>query len=100
MDLAREMGVIQTRRGKGGGTWAHRRIALAYGAYLNPDLHALILKWAEERMEEEANPDLAYQRGRERAVEGYKRRGWSEERINQRLQGIAGEESEGMPRSL
>ncbi len=88
MDLAREMGVIQTRRGKGGGTWAHRRIALAYGAYLNPNLHALILKWAEERMEEEANPDLAYQRGRERAIVGYKRRGWSEERIAQRLQGI------------
>ncbi len=80
--------ILETRRGKGGGTWAHRRIALAYGAYLNPDLHALILKWAEERMEEEANPDLAYQRGRERAIEGYKRRGWSEERINQRLQGI------------
>jgi hypothetical protein len=91
--IARELNVvsndiIKTRRGKGGGTWAHRRIALAYGAYLNPDLHALILKWAEERMEEEANPDLAYQRGRERAIAGYKRRGWSEERINQRLQGI------------
>jgi hypothetical protein len=83
--------IVKTRKGGkggGGGTWAHRRIALAYGAYLNPDLHALILKWAEERMEEEANPDLAYQRGRERAVEGYKRRGWSEERIAQRLQGI------------
>lgn len=80
--------LIKTRRGKGGGLWAHHRIALAYGAYLNPDLHALILKWAEERMEEEANPDLAYQRGRERDIEGYQRRGWSEERIAQCLQGI------------
>lgn len=83
-----EKRILETRRGKGGGTWAHRRIALAYGAYLNPDLHALILKWAEERMDEDANPDLAYQRGRERAITGYQRRGWSDDRIAQRLQGM------------
>jgi hypothetical protein len=32
--------IIKTRPGKGGGTWAHWQIALAYGKYLDPRLHA------------------------------------------------------------
>jgi KilA-N domain len=31
--------IIKTARGKGGGTYAHKNVALAYAKYLSPELH-------------------------------------------------------------
>lgn len=81
-------GLIKTTRGKGGGTWAHWQIALAYAKYLSPELHMFVNQVFKERMEEEVNPELAYSRGRERAVKGWKRRGKSDDWIANRLKGI------------
>jgi len=36
-DLAIQAGLVKTTRGKGGGTWAHWQIALAYAKYLSPE---------------------------------------------------------------
>jgi len=35
----RKQGIYKTARGKGGGTFAHWQIALAYAKYLSPELH-------------------------------------------------------------
>jgi len=35
----RKTGIYKTTRGKGGGTFAHKQIALAYAKYLSPALH-------------------------------------------------------------
>lgn len=74
--------------GKSGFTKAHWQIALAYAKYLSPQLHELVNEVFKERVEEELNPELAYYRGRERAVRGYRRRGWSDEEIAERLDEI------------
>lgn len=80
--------VIKTTRGKGGGTWAHWQIALAYAKYLSPELHMFVNQVFKERLEEEANPELAYNRGRERAVNGWKRQGKTDDWISNRLKGM------------
>ena len=36
--------LIETRRGRGGGTWAHWQIGMAYAKYLSPEFHA----WCNE----------------------------------------------------
>lgn len=38
----RKTGIYKTQRGKGGGTFAHWQIALAYAKYLSPKLHMLV----------------------------------------------------------
>ena len=43
---------------------------------------------AHERLEEEASPELAYSRGRERAIHGWKQQGRNDAWIGQRVQGI------------
>ena len=40
----RKTGIYKTKRGKGGGTYAHWQIALAYAQYLSHDLHRRILE--------------------------------------------------------
>lgn len=45
-------------------------------------------KTAVERLEEEANPELAIRRGRQRAIEKLKRDGHSDEWITERIEGI------------
>lgn len=35
-------GIIKSKKGKGGGTWAHKQIALAYAKYLDPKLHVMV----------------------------------------------------------
>lgn len=80
--------IMQTARGKGGFSKAHWQIALAYAKYLSPQLHELVNEVFKERVEEELNPELAFYRGRERAVRGYRRRGWPEEQIAERLDQI------------
>lgn len=38
----RKTGIIKATRGKGGGTFAHKNIALAYAKYLSPALHMAV----------------------------------------------------------
>lgn len=49
-------------------------------------------KWAakvvKERVEENANPELAYTRGRERAIKAWKRQGKTDKEIQQQIKGI------------
>jgi hypothetical protein len=60
--------LLQTTRGRTGGTFAHWQIALAYAKYLSPELHMHVNEVYKERLEETANPELSIVRGRERAV--------------------------------
>lgn len=89
-NLARRLNVGKTviwksRRGKHlGGTWSDWRIAVAYAEYLSPDFHLFVIEAFREWAEEQADPDLKAQR----AVEGYRRKGWDDDRIMARLEGI------------
>lgn len=76
--------VIKTRRGKGGGTYAHKQIALAYAKYISPELHLAVNQVFFERIEEEKNPALAVERG----VKSWKKQGKSSEYISARLKSI------------
>lgn len=79
-----KMGVLKTKRGKtGGGTWAHKNIALSYAKWLDAKLHILVNEVFFQRVEEEKNPDLIIDRG----IATYKRRGKSDEWITKRLKG-------------
>lgn len=53
-------GFIETRRGNGGGTWAHWQIAAAYAHYLNPAFYLQWNEWAMSyRTGQQAASDLA-----------------------------------------
>ena len=80
--------VLKTKEGRGGGTWAIRGLALAYAKYLSPEFHARCLKWIEERIEEEADPELGITRAKDRAVNKWKLRGKTSEWITMRLLGV------------
>ncbi|SCM83727.1 conserved hypothetical protein [uncultured Sporomusa sp.] len=41
--------LLTTQRGRTGGTWAHRQIALAYAKYLSPELHMYVNQCFFER---------------------------------------------------
>ena len=43
--------VMDVKRGKGGGTWAHWQIGLAYAKYLSPEFHMWCNTVVRERME-------------------------------------------------
>lgn len=88
-DLARSLNVapghiIQGQRGKGGATWAHWQIAVAYAKHLSHAFHRYVNEAFREWAEEKADPDLKARR----AVEGYRRKGWDDRRIRARLDGI------------
>ena len=78
--------LLETTKGRTGGTFAHWQIALAYAKYLSPELHMFVNECFKDRMEEEQNPELAISRGRERAIRHWKKIGmdskWIEQRIN------------------
>lgn len=78
-----EMHIIKTKKGKGGGTWAHKQIALAYAKWLDPKLHVLVNQVFFERIEEEKNPDLIV----DRAIKTYTKKGKTAEWISMRLEG-------------
>jgi hypothetical protein len=80
--------IIKTKRGKGGGTWGHWQIALEYARYLSPELAIWTNQVVKERLEEERSPELAYSRGRERAIKGWQKQGKSEQWIAVRLKSI------------
>lgn len=80
--------VWKTKSGNNGGTWAVRNIAISYAQYLCPQFHAWANQAIIERLEEEANPELAYERGRKRAVSGWEREGRSPRWIDNRIKGM------------
>jgi len=75
--------IIKSKKGKGGGTFSHKNIALAYAKYLDPKLHILVNEVFFERIEEEKNPDKIV----DRAISTYERKGMSSEWIMKRLTG-------------
>jgi hypothetical protein len=78
--------VVKTKRGGkggGGGTWAHKQIALAYAKYLDPKLHVLVNEVFFQRVEEEKNPDLIA----DRYIKTYKRHGKTDRWIGERFEG-------------
>lgn len=76
-------GIIKTKRGKRGGTYGIRQVALEYAQYLDTDLAVLVNEVFFQRIEEEKNPDLIV----DRAINTYKRKNKNERWIAQRIQG-------------
>lgn len=78
-------GIWKSRRGKlTGGVFAHWQVALAYGKYLSPEFHQYVNAAFKEWSEEKANPSLKIERG----VDLYLKRGYTEEWVADRCQGI------------
>lgn len=77
--------IIKSKRGKGGGTYAHKQIALEYAQYLSPELAVAVNQVFFERLEEEKNPELAL----DRAVKTWQKQGRDENWIGERLQAKA-----------
>ncbi|MDH6304604.1 hypothetical protein M2459_001339 [Parabacteroides sp. PF5-5] len=75
--------LIKIKRGKSGGSYGHKQIALEYAQYLDQDLGVLVNEVFFQRIEEENNPDLAIDRG----IRGYKRQGRTDKWIAKRLEG-------------
>jgi hypothetical protein len=73
---------------RGHGTWAAQQVALAYMTWISPEAQIAVNQIVIERMEENANPELAIQRARERAALAYKREGKSDAWIAERLRGV------------
>lgn len=86
--LAKEIDqpIIRVKRGQCGGTFGHWKLALDYAGYLSPGLKSKFYEWIRERIEEETDPELAYSRGRNRAIKAWRNQGksndWIQDRIN------------------
>lgn len=77
--------IWKSKRGRDlGGTWADWRVAVAYAEYFSPEFHRRVIEAFREWVEERDDPGLKA----ERAVEGYRRLGWDDQRILARLEGI------------
>ena len=78
--------IIRVKTGQFRGTFGHWKLALDYAGYLSPDLKSKFYEWIRERIEEEKNPELAYRRGRDRAIKAWRNQGksndWIQDRIN------------------
>ena len=78
----RSFSILKTVRGRGGGTWGHWQIALAYAKYLDHNLHIQVNEWARRYVEEEIEPE----KGVDRAIKNWKRQGKSDKWIQTRLE--------------
>lgn len=76
--------VLKTKRGVGGGTWAHWQLALSYAQYLSPELHLAVNQAFKERLEETIDPELGINRSRERAIKKWEEQGHDEKWIADR----------------
>lgn len=83
--------IYETRKGRGGGTYACREFALEYASYLSVEIRTWLLRVGIERIEEDASPDLAYTRGRDRAVTGWQQQGLSTQDIYDHIDWIEDE---------
>ena len=91
--LAKELnaeisGIYKTRKGKGGGTFGIPKLAIAYAEYLSPEFHSWALGALVERIQEDADPELAINRGRDRAIKTWKKRDKEDDWIDTRINGI------------
>lgn len=77
--------VFKIVNGDGGGTFANWQVSLAYAKYLSPELHAKVNKVFKDNLEEKADPNLAVNRGIDRAKNFYEKQGkgrkWTQNRI-------------------
>lgn len=80
----RKSHIIKSKKGKGGGTYGIKQIALEYAQYLDADLAVLVNEVFFQRLEEEKNPDLIGQR----YINAYKKKGKDNKWIAQRLKSI------------
>jgi hypothetical protein len=78
-------GIIKSKRGKGGGTYAHKQVALAYAKYLSPQFHVLVNDVFFERLEERRNPEAAV----DRAIQDWQKQGKDATWISTRLRSKA-----------
>lgn len=77
---------LKIKRGRiGGGTWAHKVIALSYAGYLNKDIEIAVNQVFFERIDEEKNPDKIA----DRYVKTYQKLGKTDNWINERFKGIS-----------
>jgi hypothetical protein len=76
--------IFSTRRGRGGATWGHWQVSLAYAAYLSPAFHRFVNEAFREWAEEVSDPGLKVAR----AIEAYRRRGRDNGWIADRIEGI------------
>lgn len=83
-----KQGLIKITKGRKGGTFALRDVALAYAGYLSPELRNVIGKVFIERLEETVDPVLGLRRSRNRAVISWKAMGHDEPWIDLRIDGI------------
>ena len=75
---------LKTKRGIGGGTWAHWQLALSYAQYLSPELHLVVNQVFKERLEENIDPELGVIRSRDRAVKKWQSQGHDDKWIADR----------------
>jgi hypothetical protein len=68
-----QAGLVETREGRTGGTWAHWQLAAAYAHYLDPRFYLQWNEWAIERMMGR-NPDLSNLEARIAALEAAQRK--------------------------
>jgi hypothetical protein len=88
--VCRKLNVIQNhvlivKRGRSGGTWGHKLIALSYAGYLDKKIEVAVNQVFFERVEEEKDPEKAVIR----VVKTYERKGKSADWIDTRIQGIS-----------
>lgn len=86
--VAVQAGLLVAKSGKGGGTYATSKVAIAYAEDLSPAFHSWALTAIEQRIEEEADPEKALSRGYERAVRGWRRQGYSDADIELLTQSV------------
>ena len=75
--------IMKAERGKGGATWAHWQIALAYAKYLSHEFHQFVSEAFKEWTEEKVNPELKADRAFNAMV-----RKFGEEKASARFNGI------------
>ncbi|WP_339381856.1 KilA-N domain-containing protein [Dendronalium phyllosphericum] len=83
------LGILETvKHGRHPATYGTPELAIDYAQILSAKFHQWTLTVLKERIEEEVNPELAYKRGRDRAIQGWKRQGKSDDWIQDRINSI------------
>lgn len=77
-------GIIKSRRGKGGGTYAVKQVALEYARYLDKDLAVVVNEVFLQEVAAQQNPDLYMDKFRST----YKRKGKDDAWIDERMKGV------------
>jgi hypothetical protein len=76
--------LLIVQKGRTGNTFANKQLALAYAKYLDPKLHVAVNQIFFERLAEEKNPELIFQRG----IDTYKNKGKDAAWIDERFKGV------------